>query len=110
MQLPTSVFDVVDWANEPVVEYPGENGKALWRTRQLGDIRIRLVEYTAGYVADHWCDRGHILFVVEGEMIAELRDGRKYHMGPGMSYQVSDMGDAAHRSTTDMGVKLFIVD
>lgn len=110
MKLPFSAFDVVDWANEPAVEYPGETGAAFWRTRMLGDIRVRLVEYTPGYVADHWCERGHILFVIEGELVTELRDGRAYRMRPGMSYQVSDAGDAAHRSTTVTGAKLFIVD
>lgn len=110
MKLPTSIFEVVDWANEPRTEHRGESGIAYWRTRMLGDIRIRMVEYTAGYVADHWCDRGHILFVVEGDLTSELRDGRKFHLKPGMSYQVSDSGDAAHRSTSVDGAILFIVD
>ena len=83
---------------------------AYWQTRMLGDVRIRMVEYSPGYAADHWCDRGHILFVIDGEMTTELRDGRKYLLKPGMSYQVSDFGDAAHRSATISGAKLFIVD
>ena len=45
----------------------------------------------------------------------EIRDflntnGRKVKLMPGMSYQVSDHGDAAHRSSTRTGAKLFIVD
>jgi quercetin dioxygenase-like cupin family protein len=93
-----------------MTEHPGEVGTAYWRTRALGDVRIRLVEYSAGYVADHWCDRGHVLFVIEGELKTELRDGREFLLGPGMSYQVSNAGDAAHRSTTATGAKLFVVD
>ena len=69
-----------------------------------------MVEYSPGYLADHWCDRGHVLYMLEGELDSELRDGRTFKLKPGMSYQVSDFGDAAHRSSTKTGVKLFIVD
>jgi hypothetical protein len=110
MQLPVSAFQVVDWEKVPVTEYPGEAGRALWRTMAMGDVRVRHVEYSAGYVADHWCDKGHILFVLEGELVTELKDGRRFMLTGGMSYQVSDSGDAAHRSLSDTGAKLFIVD
>jgi hypothetical protein len=110
MKIPTLPFTTTDWSSVPVVEYLGETGKALWRTQEVGDIRIRMVEYTPGYVADHWCDRGHILLVLEGELHSELQDGRRITLTPGMSYQVSDKGDAAHRSVTETGAKLFIVD
>jgi hypothetical protein len=76
----------------------------------IGDLRVRMVEYSQGYLADHWCDRGHVLYVVSGELDTELRDGRKFKLLPGMSYQVSDFGDAAHRSSTITGATLFIVD
>ena len=110
MNIPPLPFTTTDWSSVPVVEYPGETGKALWRTQEVGDIRIRMVEYTPGYAADHWCDRGHILLVLEGELHSELQDGRRVTLTPGMSYQVSDKGDAAHRSVTKTGAKLFIVD
>jgi len=76
----------------------------------IGELRVRMVEYTPEYLADHWCDRGHVLYVLEGELETELRDGRRFRLLPGMSYQVSDFGDAAHRSSTKPGAKLFIVD
>lgn len=110
MKIPVLPFTVTDWSNVPVTEHPGETGKALWRTLNVGDIRIRVVEYTPGYLADHWCDRGHILYVLEGELRTELRDGRVFTLTAGMSYEVSDFGDAAHRSATEGGAKLFIVD
>ncbi len=94
----------------PATVYPGEKGEALWRTQTIGDIRIRHVAYSPGYLADHWCDRGHILYVLEGEIISELKDGRSFTLTAGMSYQVSDFGDAAHRSFAPKGAKLFIVD
>ena len=84
-------------------------GKALWRTREFGGMRVRMVEYSAGYLANHWCSKGHIVLVLEGEFESELADGRKFRLTPGMSYQVADDAEA-HRSYTATGVKLFIVD
>jgi hypothetical protein len=110
MKIPELPFTVTDWSAVPITEHAGETGKALWRTLNIGDLRVRMVEYTAGYLADHWCDRGHVLYVLEGELETELKDGRRFTLTPGMSYQVSDFGDSPHRSATRTGVKLFIVD
>ena len=90
--------------------HPGEQGEAIWRTFRAGDLRVRMVEYSPGYLADHWCDLGHVLLVLEGELVSELRDGRTFTLKPGMSYQVADFGDVAHRSRTETGAKLFVVD
>jgi len=110
MNIPPLAFTVTDWSAVPATEYPGTTGSATWRTITVGDIRIRSVEYSPGYLADHWCERGHVLYVLEGELDTELKDGRKFTLTPGMSYQVSDNGDAAHRSSTRIGAKLFVVD
>ena len=110
MKIPQLPFTVTDWSAVPATDYAGETGKATWRTLNIGDLRVRFVEYSPGYLADHWCDRGHVLYVLDGELETELRDGRKFKLRPGMSYQVSDHGDAAHRSSTRIGAKLFIVD
>ena len=110
MKIPTLPFTVTDWASITPTTHPGESGEALWRTLNVGELRVRMVEYSAGYLADHWCDRGHVLLVLEGELDSELRDGRTFKLTAGMSYQVSDFGDAAHRSSTRTGAKLFIVD
>lgn len=110
MDIPKLPFTVTDWSEIPPTEHPGDSGTATWRTFNIGDVRVRMVEYSPGYLADHWCDRGHILFVVEGELVTELKDGRKFTLTPGMSYEVSNFGDAAHRSTTKTGAKLFVVD
>ena len=110
MKLPEHPFTITDWAGVPATRHEGETGHALWRSVMMGDARIRMVEYSPGYLADHWCDRGHVLYVLEGELETELKDGRRFTLKPGMSYQVSDFGDAAHRSSTTTGVKLFIVD
>lgn len=102
-------FGVVDWNQVDPVEHPGATGTAIWRTREVGGMRLRQVEYTPGYLADHWCERGHVVLVLEGELVTELKDGRRVVLGPGMSYHVAD-GRAPHRSSSATGVKLFIVD
>lgn len=98
-----------DWSKISPTEHKGETGLAFWRTLEIGNIRVRMVEYTPGYIADHWCNRGHVLLVMEGELKTELKDGRKFKMGPGMSYQVATDAEP-HRSSTIGGAKLFIVD
>ena len=103
-------FGTTDWSQIDPTEHPGETGTAFWRTQTFGDLRVRMVDYTPGYLADHWCDLGHVLYVIDGELDTELRDGRTFKLRPGMSYQVSERGDAAHRSSTQTGTKLFIVD
>src|SRR5437868_12416072 len=103
-------FTTTDWSTITPTEHPGETGKAFWRTIQAGDIRVRMVEYTPGYKADHWCSKGHVLLVLEGHLTTELQDGRRIELAPGMSYQVADEGDSPHRSVTAVGAKLFIVD
>lgn len=110
MKIPPLPFTTTDWSTVVPTEHDGETGTALWRSFTVGDLRVRMVEYSPGYLADHWCDRGHVLFVLEGELDTELQDGRTFKLTPGMSYQVSDFGDAPHRSSTQTGAKLFIVD
>lgn len=102
-------FGITAWDTVPVTIHDGAAGKALWRVRQFGEIRARIVEYTPGYLADHWCEKGHILLCLEGRLDTELADGTIATLTPGMSYQVAD-GAAAHRSRTDTGAKVFIVD
>ena len=109
MKMADIPFQTVDWSQVETTEHPGTTGKATWRTRQFGEIRVRMVEYTPGYLADHWCLKGHVLLVLEGELHTELADGRTVVLKPGQSYQVAD-GDLAHRSRTEGGAKLFIVD
>jgi hypothetical protein len=102
-------FEVVDWAAIRPTEHPGEKGVALWRTRLAGGIRVRMVEYSPGYLADHWCSKGHVLLVLEGALETELQSGRKVVLRAGMSYQVADDAEP-HRSRTETGARLFIVD
>ena len=103
-------FGTTDWSAVEPTQHPGATGAASWRTRNFGAIRVRMVEYSPGYLADHWCRKGHILFCVAGELTTELEDGRTFVLRPGMSYQVADEADA-HRSRTDAaGATLFIVD
>jgi hypothetical protein len=109
MQMNDIPFGITDWATIEPTQHAGDAGVAIWRTRQFGGIRVRMVEYSAGYLANHWCSKGHILFCVEGELRTQLEDGRLFVLRPGMSYQVADNAEA-HRSSTERGARLFIVD
>ncbi len=109
MKIQDVPFMTTDWNQVPATKHPGETGSATWRTMEKGNIRVRMVEYTPGYLADHWCSRGHVLFVLEGELVTELKDGRTFTLRSGMSYQVATDAEP-HRSSTATGAKLFIVD
>lgn len=109
MQIQNVPFNGVDWSAVERSKHPGETGMAFWRTKEIGNVRVRIVEYSKGYLADHWCSKGHAILVLEGELITELQDGRKFFLKPGMSYVVAD-GETPHRSRTEGGAKLFIVD
>lgn len=102
-------FHITDWEQVPVTEHRGEKGMAAWRTIVYNDLRIRIVEYSPGYLADHWCTLGHINFCMEGSLTTELTNGQKFELKAGMSYEVSD-NMSSHRSFTDTGAKLFIID
>ncbi len=102
-------FTTIDWSVVPATSHAGNPGMALWRTLEVGNLRVRMVEYSPGYVADHWCSRGHVLLVLEGELVTELQNGESHVLKPGHSYHVAD-GVAPHRSRTVGGAKLFIVD
>ena len=109
MEMKNIPFGTTNWSDIPPTEHRGESGMALWHTQQFDAIRVRLVEYSPGYRADHWCKKGHTLLCLEGELHTELADGRTFTLTPGVSYQVADDAEA-HRSHTAMGAKLFIVD
>jgi quercetin dioxygenase-like cupin family protein len=109
MRMTDIPFGTTDWDNVSPTEHKGETGIATWRTQNFGNIRVRIVEYTPGYLADHWCEKGHILLCLSGELTTELADGRVFVLKPGMSYQVADHAEP-HRSSTAVGARLFIVD
>ena len=102
-------FQTIDWTNIPKTEHKGENGYALWQTVQLPGLRIRIVEYSKGYLADHWCKKGHIVHCLEGEFNSELQNGEIFTLKKGMTYVVSD-DLSSHRSNTTDGVNVMIID
>jgi len=109
MRIAEIPFGLTDWATVEPTIHRGESGTAFWRTQQFGTIRVRMVEYSPNYLADHWCEKGHILLCLDGELETQLADGRKFVLKPGVSYQVADQAEP-HRSSTRLGAKLFIVD
>jgi quercetin dioxygenase-like cupin family protein len=102
-------FQTIDWTTIDRVEHKGESGSAFWQTVQLPGLRIRLVEYSKGYRADHWCEKGHIVHCLEGEFVSELQQGEKFTLSKGMTYVVTD-NLSSHCSTTKDGVKVMIID
>ena len=102
-------FGITNWTEIPTTRHTGDQGYALWHTQQFDAIRVRMVEYSENYLADHWCSKGHILLCLEGELHTELDNGHSFTLTAGMSYQVADEAEA-HRSSTSKGAKLFIVD
>ncbi len=102
-------FQTIDWTAIEKIEHKGETGSAYWQTLQLEGLRIRLVEYSKGYLADHWCQKGHIVHCLEGEFISELKTGEKITLTKGETYVVSDEL-SSHRSLCANGVKLLIID
>ena len=109
MKMHNIPFATTDWASVAREEKSAEAGQAFWRTQQFDDIRVRMVEYTPGYVSDHWCTKGHVLLCLSGELHTELADGRQFTLSAGMSYQVADNAEP-HRSRSPNGATLFIVD
>src|SRR3984885_10441498 len=101
-------FQAINWDIIKKTEHKGETGMSYWQTLQFGDLRIRMVEYTEGYLADHWCQKGHIVHCLEGSFVSELQNGKSFTLTKGMTYVVSDEL-SSHRSISKGGVKLLII-
>lgn len=110
MKLAALPCGAIDWTASPATAHPGETGVATMRSRSFGDIQLRLVDYSAGYLADHWCDKGHILFVVRGALTIQHRDGNRCEVAPGMTWHVADDGAPSHRVFSEQGAQVFIID
>jgi hypothetical protein len=106
---PNIPFQTIDWSAIEKTIHPGETGTAYWQTIQFPGLRIRIVEYSAGYMADHWCQKGHIVHCLEGAFVSELQNGDHFPLSKGMTYVVSD-DLSSHRSISEAGVKLMIID
>jgi hypothetical protein len=109
MKIDNLPFGTVDWSQVEVTTHAGKSGEARWRTRHFGQVRVRMLEYSAGYLADHWCTKGHFMLCLEGELDTELADGRRFKLTPGVSYQVADCAEP-HRSASRTGARLYVVD
>lgn len=102
-------FQTIDWSNIPQTEHKGETGISYWKTLHVEGLRVRMVEYSKGYLADHWCQKGHIVHCLEGEFVSEMENGESFTLTKGMTYIVSD-NCSSHRSVSKNGVKLLIID
>jgi hypothetical protein len=102
-------FQIVNWNLIEMIKHTGETGDAFWKTIHFDGLRIRIVEYSKGYLADHWCKKGHIVHCLEGDFVTELESGNKFSLKKGMTYIVSD-DLSSHRSFSEYGVTLLIID
>ncbi len=105
----TIPFQSIDWESIEKTEHKGETGIAFWQTLKLDGLRMRIVEYSHGYLADHWCQKGHVVHCLEGEFVSEMENGERFTLAKGMTYVVSD-DLSSHRSISTNGVKLLIID
>ncbi len=110
MDLGRIPFTATAWDLLEAVEHKGDTGTSWWRTVEAGNVRVRLVEYSPAYRSDHWCPRGHVFLVLEGEFLVALKDGRTFRLGPGMSFQAGDDGANPHLGSSEGGARAFIVD
>jgi quercetin dioxygenase-like cupin family protein len=110
MKLPQIPFTVPDWANVPRTEHPGERGTSFWRTVEANGLRVRVVEYSPGFEADHWCPRGHVMYVLEGEVVLRLKDGREHRLAAGAGFLAGDDEANPHTVVSECGARVFLVD
>jgi len=110
MKIQDVPFSTTDWNEVESVEYKGESGTSFWKTFEAGNIRVRMVEYSPDFKSDHWCGRGHVLLVLEGELVIKLKDGREFTLTSGTSFQVADDDYNPHLAYSENGAKVFIVD
>ncbi len=110
MKIENIPFAITNWNQVEPVEYPGETGTSFWQIFEQGNLRVRIVEYSPGFKSDHWCSRGHVLLVLEGELLIELKDGQIHHLKPNMSFQAEDDVENPHLASTERGARVFIVD
>ena len=103
-------FTLFPGDNDVIQNHPGENGESVWRVLEDGDVRVRVVDYSAGFKSDHWCPRGHALLVLSGELIIDLKNGRRHVLAPGTGFLAGDDADNPHLAWTEKGAKVFIVD
>ena len=110
MKIQDVSFTTTDWKKIKPVEYKGESGTSFWRTFERGNIRTRIVEYSPEFKLDHYCSRGHILLVLDGELHIKLKDGQTFLLATGMSFQAEDDERNPHLVYTKNEAKVFIVD
>lgn len=110
MKIENVPFSVTDWETLPAVEHKGESGTSFWRTFEAGNLRVRVVDYSPGFRSDHWCPRGHVLYVLNGEVTIALKDGREFVLKAGTSFQAEDDQVNPHLAWSVSGARVFLVD
>ena len=102
-------FTVTDWTLLPPVDEKGITGLASIKTVNLGDIILRQIEYSSNYEADHFCQKGHIVYCISGSIQIQLSDNSIHTIATGNTFQVSDDA-SSHKLYSKEGAKVFVTD
>jgi hypothetical protein len=103
-------FQTINWETIPPIEHSGASGISISRTFQSDIIRLRLVDFSPKYKADHWCGKGHVIYCLDGDFVLHLKDGSKNVVTKGMTCQMLDDTQNPHLMISESGCKLFILD
>ena len=110
MKISDVPFSVTEWEGVGQTEHKGIKGTSLWKTFEEGNIRARIVEYSPGFVSDHYCERGHVVLVLKGSLLLTMKKGDRFIIEEGCSFQLSDDASKPHSVSSEHGAKVFIVD
>ena len=110
MKLNDVSYSLIDWQNVESTEVKGITGHAFWKTKKFNDLRIRIIEKSPGYRADHYCKKGHVIYVIDGEMVIDFENGEKFSVSAGQTVFLGDDPEFGHSTFTENGIKYFIID
>ena len=109
MKIENIPFQHINWDDVDVTEIPGITGTALSKIWEMGNVRVRLVQYLPEYEANHWCHRGHVILLLAGQLQVIFEDGRLSNIQVGESFVLAD-NQEAHKIASIDGATVFIVD
>ncbi len=99
----------INWEEIQSEKIEGESGFVISKTKEIGAMRIRHQTFSENFKADSWCEKGHILLVLNGVLIIEFKDGSSVDVTKGNSYVLGD-NVQAHKAITLSETEVFIVD
>ena len=100
--MPVFEFSKIEWQDVA----PGARFKAF----QADGKQLRLVEFTGDFVEKDWCEKGHIGFVLSGELEVQFKNQvLRYPEGSAILIKQGTEHGHKARSVTSV-VRLFLVE